>query len=113
MSRQNRNPVISFLRHRHTLITERLEGFGRELRPLQFLQQQHIRFANFQPFGDMGQPRANTRGVYYQQNVCTLESTSETRVQTRGAAAISICLADSGRLNLFHNPRLCELVVLV
>ena len=36
-----------FLRHRDTLIAERLEGFRRELCPLQFLQQQHIRFANF------------------------------------------------------------------
>jgi hypothetical protein len=59
MSRQNRNPVIGFLGNRYTFIAERLEGFGRELRPLQFLQQQHIQFANFQPRRDMGQPRAN------------------------------------------------------
>ena len=59
MSRQNRNPVIGFLRDRYTLIAERLEGFGREFRPLQFLQQLHIRFAGFQPCRDMGQPRAD------------------------------------------------------
>src|SRR5215469_786474 len=59
MSRENRNAVIGFLRHRYTLIAERLEGFGRELCPLQLLQQQHIGFAKFKPFGDMGQPRAN------------------------------------------------------
>src|SRR3569833_722520 len=58
-SRQNRNSVIGLLRHRYTLIAEPLEGFGRELRPLQFLQQQYIRFANLQPCRDMGQPRAN------------------------------------------------------
>jgi len=40
MSRQNRNSVIDFLRHRYTLIAERPEGFERELRPFQFLQQQ-------------------------------------------------------------------------
>src|SRR5947209_12836758 len=59
MSRQNRDPVIRFLRNRYTLVAERLEGFEREIRPLQLLQQQHIRFANFQPCRDMGQPRAN------------------------------------------------------
>ncbi len=51
--------VISLLRHRDTLIAERLEGFGREFRALQFLYQQHIRFASFQPCCDMGQPRAD------------------------------------------------------
>src|ERR1051325_250921 len=59
MSRENRNPVIGFLGYRYTLIAKRLEGFGRELCPLQFLQQQYIRFVGFQPRGDMGQPRAN------------------------------------------------------
>src|SRR5579872_967932 len=59
MLREDRNPVVRFLRHRYTLVAERFEGFSRKLRSLQFLQQQHIRFAHFQPRRDMGQPRAN------------------------------------------------------
>jgi hypothetical protein len=37
MSRQNGDPVIGLLRHRDTLIAERLEGFGREFRALSIL----------------------------------------------------------------------------
>ena len=54
-----------------------------------------------------------SRGVYYQQHVCSLESTSELSVESRGSAAIRICLADCSRLNLLHRPRLHGLVVLV
>ena len=52
-------------------------------------------------------------GVYYLQHVYTLESTSNTRVESRGSASIRIRLADCSRLNLFHRPRLHGLVVLV
>jgi hypothetical protein len=59
VSRQGRNSVIGLLSYRYTLKAERLENLGWELRPLQFLQQQHIGFMDCQPCRDMGQARAN------------------------------------------------------